>query len=339
MDIEGYEFSVIPTIKHVAQQMLFETHIWLDQRGSWKSLQHAEWNTFWNTLQAFGYHVFSYEPNPQCLTCCEFSVRKQSHLTARMFEYSLGNNMWIFLSVAGIAKHNNMVPTFSDTQEFRVLNDTFQLSTLVRNTSAFVFGSNYDTYKGMPVLKGGTRDMRIDRHLQNRKYSMDLPLASVFRFRPNVLARARTIIPSHAVCVHQRYFPQAHINTRFNTCPSIASLRRALRSDAFQHRTLMVFSNDNKRATRDLGSHVDIVVQSGRVATINLGEQMPVGFASRDLAALTICEDLVITCGTFGGFAGALHSGRGRVYHFNDPGIVHAFGTEITSSWITAINF
>ena len=52
-----------------------------------------------------------------------------------------------------------------------------------------------------------------------------------------------------------------------------------------------------------------------------------------DFAALTVCEDLIITCRSFGGFAAALHSGSGSVFHFDDPELTRTFGNKITSQW------
>jgi hypothetical protein len=53
----------------------------------------------------------------------------------------------------------------------------------------------------------------------------------------------------------------------------------------------------------------------------------------RDFAALTMCDDLIITCGTFSGQAAALHSGNGNVYYFDDPWFETMYGKEFISHW------
>ena len=76
MDIERHEFSVIESfsVDRIPSQILFETHLH-NAYGIWhRPLNYREWRQFWNKLESFGYRVFSYEPNPFCLCCCEWSI-------------------------------------------------------------------------------------------------------------------------------------------------------------------------------------------------------------------------------------------------------------------------
>ena len=80
MDIERHEFAVIASFPNASQfrarQVVFETHLH-NAYGMWgRPVLHVEWAGLWGRLAALGYGTFSYEPNPMCLCCCEFSIRR-----------------------------------------------------------------------------------------------------------------------------------------------------------------------------------------------------------------------------------------------------------------------
>lgn len=78
MDIERHEFAVIATLTgaNVPQQIAFETHLH-NAYGMWgRPVQKGEWIEMWTTLTGLGFRIFSHEPNPSCLCCCEFSINR-----------------------------------------------------------------------------------------------------------------------------------------------------------------------------------------------------------------------------------------------------------------------
>ena len=78
MDIERHEVSVIESMhpQYSPEQIVFETHLH-NAYGIWnRPMTHTEWRKMWNKLQMLGYRIFSYEPNPGCPCCCEWSIRK-----------------------------------------------------------------------------------------------------------------------------------------------------------------------------------------------------------------------------------------------------------------------
>ena len=83
MDIERHEVHVINSLhgQVIPQQILFETHLH-NAYGVWgRPMLRKEWSTMWQTLGSLGYRTFSYEPNPLCLCCCEWSVQLKSRLS------------------------------------------------------------------------------------------------------------------------------------------------------------------------------------------------------------------------------------------------------------------
>ena len=76
MDIERYEFAVVDSLQKVylPRQIVFETHL-QNAYGMWaRPVTEAEWIVLWATLRRLGYGVLSYEPNPLCRCCCEWSL-------------------------------------------------------------------------------------------------------------------------------------------------------------------------------------------------------------------------------------------------------------------------
>jgi hypothetical protein len=79
MDIERHEVAVIEGLSpnYGPNQIVFETHLH-NAYGIWnRSMTYAEWNAMWMKLESMGYQIFSFEPNPVCLCCCEWSINKQ----------------------------------------------------------------------------------------------------------------------------------------------------------------------------------------------------------------------------------------------------------------------
>lgn len=80
MDIERHELAIIASlsVEYAPQQILFETHLH-NAYGIWgRPVTRQEWRAFWNKIGDMGYRIFSFEPNPLCLCCCEWSVIRQT---------------------------------------------------------------------------------------------------------------------------------------------------------------------------------------------------------------------------------------------------------------------
>jgi len=77
MDIERHEFSAISSMINAAdapKQISFEAHLH-KAYGMWgRPVSYQEWKSMWSSLDMLGYSVFSYEPNPIALCCCEFTL-------------------------------------------------------------------------------------------------------------------------------------------------------------------------------------------------------------------------------------------------------------------------
>jgi len=79
MDIERHEFAVVQALEFESapMQIVFETHLH-NAYGMWGGpVQEREWMVLWERLYEMGYGVFTHEPNPQCISCCEFSILRQ----------------------------------------------------------------------------------------------------------------------------------------------------------------------------------------------------------------------------------------------------------------------
>ena len=77
MDIERHELAVWESItsQSAPKQVLFETHLH-NAYGMWKQpVCSKEWIRLWHHIRSLGYRIFSYEPNPLCLCCSEWSIQ------------------------------------------------------------------------------------------------------------------------------------------------------------------------------------------------------------------------------------------------------------------------
>lgn len=80
MDIERHELAVIGSLnsRYAPEQIVFETHLH-NAYGLWqRPMTHEEWHNMWRKLAKLGYGIFSFEPNPICLCCCEWSIKMRN---------------------------------------------------------------------------------------------------------------------------------------------------------------------------------------------------------------------------------------------------------------------
>ena len=77
MDIERHELDVVASLTHklLPSQILFETHLH-NAYGAWgRPMTSFEWESLWEKLKGLGYGIYSYEPNPLCACCSEWSIK------------------------------------------------------------------------------------------------------------------------------------------------------------------------------------------------------------------------------------------------------------------------
>ena len=298
-------------------------------------------------LKGCNYEGLSY--GPVCNSMAHFNGMKKgtlfskelcppTYLTAKIIG-GLGNQMWIYQSVHGIARYNDKLAAF-DINEIAELNRTFDLSQhifRIRKKESYQHGGIYDNFESIPKVDK-LHHVEIGNYLQNAKFFEPLGTSfkAFYNIRPYFLDLAKVIVPKNSVCIHRRYFPDNH---NHNVCPSSQAMQYFLNSiPAGKH--VLVFSNDLARARKEMIAKNITFVDNGPVDLNfrNVQEKRPTNpqLTSRDFAALTICDNLVVTCGTFGGFAGILHSGNGKVFYFNDPKLLKSVGESIISTWVSA---
>jgi len=267
-------------------------------------------------------------------------------LTTKLEPNSLGNNMFAFQSLLGIAKINHLRPVFA-RDELQDLNRTFALDHSrfdIKYSEAYEDGGTFDHFEALPSLRRNV-NTRIGRYLQSIEYFLPLnqSLRSFWTLRPRHMRAARRLLPaSNSVCVHRRYFPAKHLENREHVCPTPEALQQLL-TRISAGKTVVVFSNDIARAKTEIATTSIQFVDSGAIKQFQSGDRAEVlptdaDLVARDFAALTICDDLVVTCGTFGGFAGVLHSGKGSVFYFSDHMLTaghnnRTYGTRALSKW------
>ena len=266
--------------------------------------------------------------------------------------------MFIFQSTVGIAKVHGMRPVFARNQ-LSLLNTIFDIFeyTAVRFEIGLVDGELEPDYQARDAEKwvpGKTyinpiQNTKIRRYLQNMGHMneiIDVSGARVhprefYRIRPQVLDAAKKILPGVPECValHLRFFPANHLKAGINECPTGPVLQQQIDELATKEKCLFVFSNDAQRASEMVTAPCVHYVNPGQTEIrSDSGERHPVGLyeVARDFAALTLCDDLIISCGTFGISAAVLHSGAGNVYWWpQDPGSRHVLQSPVSKAWIS----
>ena len=155
-------------------------------------------------------------------------------------------------------------------------------------------------------------------------------LRSLWRIREEHVRAAQALLREHRVRlgVHYRVFPPSHLRTTNEGMPTVIEVQGAM--DAALRELpagacVMIFSNDPETALAQLSApcmhaapdvqfRTDPAAQRRPNANVNARNEGWATQNGRDLAALTMCEVLIITGGTFGLFAGLLHTGGGNVW-------------------------
>ena len=258
-----------------------------------------------------------------------FGERRNIYITAN-FIGGLANNMWIYQSVHGIAKHNNMVPVFNKkSYGYKVLQDMFVLDDQSINDMEFTHKTTYDDmcYKNgeceLPNLQESTK---IGKYLQSIHFfrPMGKTLKDFYTIKAKHKQDALELIKNTDACIHVRFFPESHLKKGKNICPTMNKVIDIVTKFTNQMKRIKIFSNDLDFIKKHISTNSWVsFADSDAIETTKY----------RDFAALTMCDDLIVTCGTFSGMAAALHSGNGDVYYFNDPWFETTYGKEFISHW------
>ena len=141
------------------------------------------------------------------------------------------------------------------------------------------------------------------------------------------------------MALHLRFLPLNHFDAGDNKCPAGPVIQRQVDRVATKNKCLFVFSNDIKRARAAVTAPCVHYIDPGEVEIRHsFNEVHPIGDShevARDLAALTMCHDLITTCGTFGVMAAMLHAGNGSTYWWpQDPGLKTWKHYRLAQAWV-----
>lgn len=286
----------------------------------------------------------------------QFNLTAKLNLWQNSESGYLGNQMFIFQSTVAIAKVHGMRPVFSRNQ-LSMLNDVFDIFnyTAVKFNISLIDGDepkykirHAESWKpGKKYIKQ-LQNTKLQTYLQNighmqyiqDKSGVQVNPADFYRIRPKYVKVAEKILPGVPKCValHVRFFPQISLSLGHNKCPTTDVLQKQVDKVATIDKCLIVFSNDINRAKHFVSAPCVHYVNPGVFETSRYNEVHPVGQlheAARDFAALTMCEDLITTCGTFGALAAMLHKGKGNVFWFpDDYGLMHFKEFAKANAWI-----
>ena len=154
-------------------------------------------------------------------------------------------------------------------------------------------------------------------------------LRSLWRFRAEHLVAARALLASRQdaawVGVHYRVFPPSHTAVFDEMMPADVDVQAAIDEALATVRhpgraaCVMIFSNDPQLARSRLSApcilaasnerRIDPLARMRRGANLSERSEGWATDSGRDLAALTMCDALVLTGGTYSFFAGMLHAG------------------------------
>jgi hypothetical protein len=260
----------------------------------------------------------------------------------------IGNQMFIFMSTIGIAVHNGATAVFTRAG-ISLLEETFFLDHLSKHVSIedssdpFLPSVTLDNDEPMPLLEG---DVIVQHYLQNYEYMQ--PAAQTFpnfwRFRPRIINAAMNLLNNHTnwVCVHMRHFSPITIEQQQVKYPPASILLPYIQSLMKPGKCVMVFGNDVNFSRTYFAPLVQdspgciVFVDPGpiRIVVVHGNEVHPDSHASRDLAALSLCDDIVSTVGTYSYWAMSLHKeGRGNAHYFVLSTDKERFGYP--STWIS----
>jgi hypothetical protein len=241
----------------------------------------------------------------------------------------IGNQMFIFMSTVGVAVHNSAKAVFT-RKGAALIEETFLLDHLsnrlsfVDSIDSLLPAINLDHGEPMPILNG---DAIVQSYLQSKIYMRPAARAYLkfWRFRPYVIEAAMLLLQNHTrwVGVHMRHFSRKAFNPK--EYPQEDVLLPYIQNLMKPGKCVMVFGNDIA-FSRSYFAPLVSAAPPGCISFVDPGptrfveahgnEIHPDSHASRDLAALSLCEDVVSTVGTFSYWAMALHEGRGHAHYF-----------------------
>jgi hypothetical protein len=261
----------------------------------------------------------------------------------------VGNCMFEFQSVLGIARRNGGRAIFA-RRDLARLRDVFKLPSGGNGMLAFeeeeVDSLETKTAEWPRVLEADNHvydtafdalrtNSNVGNYLQSFDYVRPLGLNidnvhSMWTFRDDVLASARELLREHAVWigVHVRRFPRRHTDRTPSAAEYqavvdaavAASVGAALDADV----CVMVFSSDQQWARAHVAADCIRFASNNLVVDPDLqNSQTPreawASHSGRDLAALSLCNVIILSSGSFGMFAGLLQRANVR------NGVVYAY--------------
>jgi hypothetical protein len=289
--------------------------------------------------------------------------RRKFNLTAKLnlWQHSetgyLGNQMFIFHSTVAIANVHGMRPIFAKKQ-LQMLNDVFdlveytvprfQISVLDEDREPNYPVRNADAWAPGKIYIDPLHNTKIGTYIQNINhfnYILDELGAPVnprtfYRFRQKYVEAAEKMLPGfpHCIGLHVRFFPPGHLEGGHNTCPTGPVVQRQVDKIATKDKCLFVFSNDIARAKSMVSAPCVHYVNPGETHfRSGFTEIHPIGGlheVARDFVALTRCNELVVTCGTFSALAAMMHSGITTYWWPFDAGLRSWKDSALTKSWV-----
>lgn len=264
----------------------------------------------------------------------------------------LGNRLFILLSTRGIAESNLarlvLLPDPMIQQVFRLQESRITIAPAGFNLTNFhIHPGGLYGYQPTRI----SRNTVVGAFLQNPRYFAptvdDIARSIDLDFQPQVTSDAQALlrtlskcgaeqVVSHWVGVHVRRFPDRHVVERAPNPQAIGQqIERVLQQCAEEHGTgrtvtcgnqtlssccAAIFSNDPPWIKENI-RNVSCVVVVENELLVDPGQPKDVlpsrntHWASnfgRDMAAMTMCDYLVLTVGTYGYFAGILHDKRNK---------------------------
>eukprot|EP00656_Telonema_subtile_P013524 TRINITY_DN16868_c0_g1_i1.p1 TRINITY_DN16868_c0_g1~~TRINITY_DN16868_c0_g1_i1.p1 ORF type:complete len:295 (-),score=11.92 TRINITY_DN16868_c0_g1_i1:98-982(-) len=247
--------------------------------------------------------------------------------------HGLGNAMFRFQSALGIAKGAGARLTLA-RGDFEPLQSVFLLDLTLFERSNVSELAHLVTYTeahahGFTAFQIPPNGAAIQGYLQHLGYIQPLGLnlgnlKLFWRFHRSVVEQASNLLRrGEWIGVHVRRFPARHLDKSLDQSPSAVEYNAVIQHVvASTGLCVMVFSNDPEWARAQLSAPCMHIADNELVRDPYYPNPIDrtQGHATnpgRDLAALSMCHTLILSSGTFGWFAGILHSGAGGVYSFS----------------------
>jgi len=261
----------------------------------------------------------------------------------------IGNQMFIFMSTVGVAVHNGATAVFS-RKGAALIEETFTLDHLSKRLSfvdsidpLLLPAITLDHGEPMPIVRS---DAIVQYYLQSKIYMQPAAVAypNFWRLRPHIIEAAMLLLQNHTswVGVHMRHFSEMTMYQQQVDYPQADVLLPYIQSLMKPGKCVMVFGN-NVEFSRSYFAPLVRTAPPGCVVFVDPGpirfvekhgnEIHPDSHASRDLAALSLCDDTVSTVGTYSYWAMAIKiEGLGKSHYYTRSPDKERYGYP--TSWL-----